>query len=197
MLTRIPKGWKPPATLACRTCRTERPVSTFYRNVKYPLWTKSAYSLDCRDCFQRKAREARARNPTKSRDANRRAYVKRTNMASDAYCLQNLHMTAADVARRREVNKARVEQARERNLNIRAFRASLPRREGPTWVQRKIQDWYRQKLARSVARPDGKRGVEDARSSGDSQAAFLRDESLSPLERLEKLRAFNKRRGDE
>lgn len=172
-------------------------MSAFYRNVKYPLWTQSAYSLDCRDCFQRKAREARARNPRKSRDANRRGYVKRSDLASDAYCLQHFQMTAADAVKHRHAQKTRAKEARERNLNIRAFRASAPRREGPTWVQRKIQDWYRQKLARSVARRDGERGVEDAPPSGDSQAALLRDESLSPWERLEKLREFNKRRGDE
>ncbi|CAN7419492.1 hypothetical protein ACOCG7_24835 [Paraburkholderia sp. DD10] len=172
-------------------------MSSFYRNVKYPLWTKSAYSLDCRECFQRKAREARARNPEKSRDANRRGYVKRKSLASDTYCLQNFRMSAADVAKHREGQKTRAEESRRRNLNIRAFRASAPRREGPTWVERKIQDWYRKKVKRSVARLVDRHDSDDVPPSRDYQADLLRDESLSPMERLMKLREFNQRRKDE
>jgi hypothetical protein len=197
MLTRIPKGWTPPVTRICRTCRTEKHVTGFYRNEKYPLWTKSAYSLDCKLCFQRKAREARARNPEKSRDFNRRTYEKRKSLASDAYCLQNFRMSAADVAKHREAQKVRADEARRRDFNIRSFRASVPRREGPTWVQRKIQEWYRQKLARSVTRVAETHGIGDEPPSSDYQAALLRDASLSPMERLAKIREFNQRAEDE
>jgi hypothetical protein len=106
-------------------------------------------------------------------------------------------MNAAAVAKHREAQKAHTVETRERNLNIRAFRASAPRREGPTWVQRKIQEWYRQKLARSVARLIESNGQESEPPSRDYQSLLLRDESLSPMERLEKLREFNQRRGDE
>ncbi|MGY6160472.1 hypothetical protein [Paraburkholderia strydomiana] len=173
-------------------------MTDFYRNVKYPLWTQSAYSLDCRACFQRKAREARRRDPEKSRDANRRAYEKRLKLASDDYCLKTFRMTASDAAKYREARKVRLVQERERNLNIRQCRASFPRREGPTWVERKIQDWKRQKLAKSVAAAlaaldDG----DSAAPSRDYQAQLLADRSLTPMERLEKLRAFNSQRRED
>ncbi|MFP3480075.1 hypothetical protein SB780_35085, partial [Burkholderia sp. SIMBA_057] len=61
-------------------------------------------------------------------------------------------MSAADVAKHREGQKTRAAEPRRRNPHTRACRASAPSREGPNWVERKIQDWYRKKVKRSVAR---------------------------------------------
>ncbi|WP_250512852.1 hypothetical protein [Caballeronia sp. INDeC2] len=195
--------WQPPpADRTCRTCGRRKAISDFYRRRADSEWTTSAYFLDCKECTRAKRRSRYHADPAADIAASKARKQTYKNRRDSAWTQRHCNMTPDALA---ATHKARKE-ARDRALlakqgHLRRL-AQLPfqwaGKDGERhWVRQKIRAWREARMRtylRPVTHPEMFNDPHAAPST--AHADILTDETLTPIEKLRRLRELNRTDGN-
>jgi hypothetical protein len=198
-----PFRWQPPPKdRTCRTCGRRKAISEFYRRRADSDWTTSAYFLDCKECTRAKRKLRYRADPAADIAASKARKQQYQNARDPAWTQRHCNMTPQALAATQKARKESRDRALiEKQSRLRRI-AQLPYQwagnDGERhWVKRKIRAWRESRMReflRPVTHPEtvAETSCDPYAPPSTAHAAILADDSLTSIEKLQRLRALNR-----